>query len=253
MHLGATNLVSQYTLVARCGPSPPVRLQRYGPLDPTTIARWLLHSHHRLAETRQLKGYTNRKSLNLERFSPYSLRKTIALLQDFGYESLRMRLYPDVTPDQLPQTLRSLHLFTSDRVSLAVVPNFIRTLSKLKLITIELDVKIDYPNSMAWNWYPGKWRGFEELLPPFDSSESGSYCFTVSRHNLEVQGDWVFYGAVSCDREYDDGYSVGRNKVHIPELEREVMDWLLLSPSLDRIRFVLTPDRGDTYIDEDLP
>jgi hypothetical protein len=218
-------------------------------VDPTAIASWLLHSHHNLAETRQLKEYTNRRSLNLEQFSPYSLCKTIPLLQDVGYESLRMCLYPDVTPDQLPQSLRSLHLITSDRVSLAVVPNFIRTLSKLKLIIIELDVKIDYP--ITWRGYPGKWRGFEELLPPVESLNSGSYCFTVSRHNLEVHRDWVSCRAASFDREYDDSYSVRPNKVHIPELEGEVMDWLLLSPSLDRIRFVLTPDRGGggVYID----
>jgi hypothetical protein len=163
-----------------------------------------------------------------------------------------MHLYPDVTPDQLPQSLRCLHLITSDRVSLAVVPIVIRTLSKLKLIIIELDVKIDYP---TWKWHPGKWRGFEELLPLVESSDSGSHCFTVSRHNLEVHREWVSYWAASFDREYDDDYSVRLNKVHIPELELEVTDWLLLSPSLDRIRFVLTPDRGggDVYIDEDLP
>jgi len=223
-------------------------------VDPTAVASWLLHSHHYLAETRQLKCCTNRKSLNLELFSPYSLRKTVPLLQDVGYESLRMRLYPEVPLDQLPQSLRSLHLITSDRVSLAVVPNVIRTLSKLKLITVELDVKIDYPIS-TWTRYPGKWRGFEELLPLVESSDSGSHCFTVSRHNLEVHREWVSYWAASFDREYDDDYSVRLNKVHIPELELEVTDWLLLSPSLDRIRFVLTPDRGggDVYIDEDLP
>jgi hypothetical protein len=33
--------------------------KRYGPVDPTAIASWLLHSHHNLAETRQLKEYTN--------------------------------------------------------------------------------------------------------------------------------------------------------------------------------------------------
>jgi hypothetical protein len=165
-----------------------------------------------------------------------------------------MHLYPDVTPDQLPQSLRCLHLITSDRVSLAVVPIVIRTLSKLKLIIIELDVKIDYP---TWKWHPGKWRGFEELLPPVDRSNSRSYCFTVSRHNLEVHREWVYYWSDvrRVDREYDDGYSVRPNTVHIPELELEVTDWLLLSPSLDRIRFVLTPDRGGggVYIDEDLP
>jgi hypothetical protein len=228
--------------------------KRYGLVDPMAIASWLLHSHYLLAETRQLKGYTNRKFLNLERFSPYSLRKTIPLLQDFGYESLRMRLYPDVTLDQLPQSLRSLHLIATDRVSLAVIPNVIRTLSKLKLITIDLDVKIDYPTINTRKGYPGKWRGFEELLPPIDKSDSNSYCFTVSRHNLEVQGEWVLYRAAPFDREYGDGYPLGRNKAHIPELEGEVMDWLLLSPSLDRIKFVLTPDRGrGVCINEDLP
>ena len=215
------------------------------------MATWLLHSHHVLDKTRLHPGATPH-SLNLDRFYPHSRDKTIPLLHDFNYKSLCLCLYAHDThiAHHLPQSLVSLHLITSDRSALSVVPNILLTLSRLKRVTVQLNVEFSAP---------GQWIGFEEIFPPLEidhRSEPDEYSYLYRHYKLELHRDGVLcWEETKLDYFEEDSVFARKDDVHIPELEGAVTDWLLLNPSLDTIKLVLSPD-GDTaddYIDDDLP
>ena len=223
---------------------------RYGPVDSTSMATWLLHSHHVLDKTR-LHPRATPHSLNLDRFYLHSRDKTIPLLHDLNYTSLRLRLYAHDThiAHQLPQSLVSLHLITSDRSALSAVPNILLTLSKLKRVTIQLNVEISDS---------GEWIGFEEIFPPLEIDygsirDEDSYLFRHYKLELHRDGVLCWKEAKSDCFDGDSGFT-HTNDVHIPELEGAVTDWLSLNPSLDSIKLLLSPDdTADYCIDEDLP
>jgi hypothetical protein len=216
---------------------------QYGPVDSTRMATWLLQSQHLLNNTRPFDRPKTPSSLDLSVFSIRSRDKTIPLLQEFDYESLRLRLYSNDThiPNALPQTLVSLYLVTSERDSLSVVPDILLTLSELKRVTIQLIVGIVDQ---------GGWNGFEELLPPLDHK------WAFSHYKLELHRDsGLFWEVTNADFFHDMSVFERTDKVHIPELEGVVTDWLSWNPSVDTIRLVLSP-QGETeydYIDEELP
>jgi hypothetical protein len=234
---------------------------RYRPVDSTTMATWLLQSHHLLNDhIRLARPWAARDSLDISLFSIHSRDKTIPLLYDFDYKSLRLRLYANDAPlaAQLPQSLVSLYLETSDhRGSLSVVPNIVLTLSKLKKATIQLNVEIDDQD---------RWKGFEELLPPLDfygdsDSDGGEYIFCHYKLQLHRDGVlfWEFTRAefllTGSAFLHEEMAFEPTNEVHIPELEEAVTYWLSLNPIVDTITVILSPKSraGDDYIDEELP
>jgi hypothetical protein len=220
---------------------------RYGPVDSTRMATWLLQSQHLLNNTHLFDRPKTPSSLDLSVFSIRSRDKTIPLLQEFDYESLRLRLYSNDThiANALPQTLVSLYLVTSERGSLYVVPDILLTLSELKRVTIQLIVgTVDQDG----------WNGFEELLPPLDE-EMGPYP-TYIHYKLELHRDSGLFWEMARSVLFHEMPVFKRtDKVHVPELEGAVTDWLSLNPSVDTIRLVFSPqgETEDDYIDEELP
>jgi len=220
---------------------------RYGPVDSPRMAMWLLQSHHLLNNTHPFDCPKTPSSLDLSVFSIRSRDKTIPLLQEFDYESLRLRLYSNDThiANALPQTLVSLYLVTSEPGSLYVVPDILLTLSELKRVTIQLIVgTVDQDG----------WNGFEELLPPLDE-EMGPYP-TYIHYKLELHRDSGLFWEMARSVLFHEMPVFKRtDKVHVPELEGAVTDWLSLNPSVDTIRLVFSPqgETEDDYIDEELP
>ena len=240
---------------------------RYRPVDSTTMATWLLQSHHLLNDHVRLAHHhlndrirfgrpsAARNCLDIRLFSIPSRHKTIPLLHDFDYKSLRLRLYANDAhlAAQLPQSLVSLYLVTSDRGSLSVVPDIVLTLSKLKRVTIQLNVEIDDQD---------RWKGFEELLQPLNfQSDGGEYIFCYYKLELHRDGVlfWEFtrseYLLTRSECLHEELAFESTNEVHIPELEEAVTYWLSLNPSVDTITVILTPQSraGDRCIDEELP
>jgi hypothetical protein len=231
---------------------------RYGPVDSTRMATWLLQSQHLLNNTHLFDRPKTPSSLDLSVFSIRSRDKTIPLLQEFDYKSLRLRLYSNDThiANALPQTLVSLYLVTSEPGSLYVVPDILLTLSELKRVTIQLIVEI--VDQGGWQ---GGWSGFEELLPPLDVGEMEpyppyDYPWAFSHYKLELHRDSGLFWEMARSVLFHEMPVFKRtDKVHVPELEGAVTDWLSLNPSVDTIRLVFSPqgETEDDYIDEELP
>jgi hypothetical protein len=130
-----------------------------------------------------------------------------------------------------------------------VVPNILLTLSKLKRVTIQLNVEINDPVERI---------GFEKIFPPLEidyGSEPDEYSHHFRLYKLELHRDGVLcWEEAKSDYFEEDLVFTRTTDIHIPELEGAVTDWISLNSSLDMIKLVLSPD-GDTaeYIDEDLP
>ena len=230
-------------------------------VDPTVVAKWLLHSQKTLDQLGFIdpSDLSPRKSLSLRRFSISSRNDTLRLVEDYVYRSLCIRLYAVDTlnfVNQLPRSLVSLPLITKEHISPSIVHEIIRQLPFLQTIEIHLQLDAD-TFTPGWSSNTSCTRSlFIEGLPLLPSSAGENPRFSHNYFKLELRrGEDLFWGCSSI-KDMGSIEFTRTSQIHLPELEREVEEWLSLNPVLKTIILVFYLGKEgvpDGFIGDNLP
>jgi hypothetical protein len=206
-------------------------------LDPVPLARWLIAS----------KNHTTRREISLRRFSPphrdTALRTIKALNFEQGYR-LEIRLHDHDTvfiAHILPELITSLNLVISEynNISPAVIPEIVHSLPNIKALSVHLYMGCLEPGQLARN--ASCFRSDFDF--PIVTTKHPPHDLAIAcQYQLSVTGGTTWRVASECDFESGEPIYVD-TEIGIPNLEREVGEWLQMNPALDCITLFFDGER----------